>query len=263
MKNLIILILVFCGNMTFAANYYVDGDASITGDGSKSSPFKTIQEAADIMKPGDVCLIKEGIYSETITPAFSGTKANPIVFQPLSKNDKVVITGLDQVPSSQWKKDSKNLFKAKIEMSFDHENQVFLNEKALIEARWPNTGEDLLKPTLDVMDANTTPVNILDSRLPDYDYTDAHVWIHAGAHWRNWTTKVISFGKGSLEIENLAPGKGSTSWHIAKEDEEFFVFGCKDALDTNNEWFYDAKEESLYVYRSNGTHPGNNIRGVS
>lgn len=259
MRNLIILLLLFYVQTSVATDYYVDGNTDHSGDGSKNSPFKTIQEAADIMKPGDVCFIKEGIYSETIVPANSGTKSTPIVFRPLSKNDKVIITGLDEVPSTLWEKDSKNLFKAKIEMGLDHENQVFMNEKVMIEARWPNTGEDLLKPTLDVMDANTTPVNILDSRLPDYDYTGAHVWIHAGAHWRNWTTKVIGFGKGSLEIENIAPGKGSTSWHVTKEGEEFFVFGCKDALDTDNEWFYDTKDQSLYIYRSNGKTPDKSI----
>ncbi|KQC28690.1 right-handed parallel beta-helix repeat-containing protein [Flagellimonas eckloniae] len=259
MRNLIILLLLFYVQTSVATDYYVDGNTDRSGDGSKNSPFKTIQEAADIMKPGDVCFIKEGIYFETIVPVNSGTKSTPIVFRPLSKNDKVIITGLDEVPSTLWEKDSKNLFKAKIEMGLNHENQVFMNEKVMIEARWPNTGEDLLKPTLDVMDANTTPVNILDSRLPNYDYTGAHVWIHAGAHWRNWTTKVIGFGKGSLEIENIAPGKGSTSWHVAKEGEEFFVFGCKDALDTDNEWFYDTKDESLYIYRSNGKTPDKSI----
>lgn len=259
MKKLIILILLLSTEITFATDYYVDGNIINSGNGTKSSPFKTIQEAADIMKPGDVCFIKGGIYSETIVPAYSGTKSNPITFQPLSKNDKVIITGLDEVSSLLWGKDSKKIFKAKIEMNFDHENQVFMNEKAMIEARWPNTGEDLLKPTLDVMDVNTTPEKILDSRLPDYDYTGAHVWIHAGAHWRNWTTKILGFDKGALEIENIAPGKGSTSWHVAGKDEEFFVFGCKDALDTDNEWFYDTKEQALYIYRSKNKSPGNSI----
>ncbi|MCP4310258.1 MAG: DUF1565 domain-containing protein [Bacteroidetes bacterium] len=122
-KTTIILILLFCVKISFATEYFVDGSTARSGNGSKSSPFRTIQEAADIMKPGDVCLIAGGIYSETITPAFSGTKSNPIVFQPLSKKDRVVITGLDQVLSSLWKEDPKNLFKA-------------------------------IKPTLDVMDAS-------------------------------------------------------------------------------------------------------------
>ncbi|MFC1761429.1 right-handed parallel beta-helix repeat-containing protein [Planctomycetota bacterium] len=259
MKKLIILILLMSSQMTLAAVYYVDGNVAGSGDGSESSPFNSIQEAADLMNPGDSCLIKAGIYSETISPIHSGTKENPIVFQPLSKKDVVVITGLDPIPSALWEKESEHIFKAKVTMELKHENQVFHGEKMMVEARWPNTGDDLLKPAMDVMDAGTTPENILDARLPDNDYTGSHVWIHAGAHWRNWTTKVLGFGKGSLEIENIAPGKGSTSWHVAKKGEEFFVFGCKDALDADNEWFCDARDQTLYIYRSNGTRPGNTI----
>lgn len=259
MKNSMLPILLLCFNVGLATDYYVDGNTPQSGDGSKGYPFKTIQEAADIMKPGDICFIKEGIYSETIVPKYSGTSANPIRFQPLGKNDNVVITGLDRIASQFWTKDTEYIFKAKVAMDLNHENQVFRNEKALTEARWPNTGEDLFKPTLAVMDANTTPTTILDERLPNYDYTGAHVWIHAGANWRNWTTKIVDFDRGSLRIENIAPGKGSTSWHVANEGEEFFVFGCKDALDADNEWFYDTEDRSLYIYRANGTNPGNTV----
>ena len=32
---------------------YADGQVTVSGDGSKERPFKTIQEAADIARPSD------------------------------------------------------------------------------------------------------------------------------------------------------------------------------------------------------------------
>ena len=49
-----------------AAEYHVDVDAQNGGNGSEDSPFSTIQQAADVMRPGDVCLIRAGVYRETV-----------------------------------------------------------------------------------------------------------------------------------------------------------------------------------------------------
>ena len=43
--------------------------------------------------------------------------------------------------------------------------------------------------------------------------------------------------------------------HVAGEGAEYFVFGVIDALDADNEWFYDKKTRELYVFRSNGQLP--------
>ena len=45
----------------------VDTDA-MTMTVRAGTPLQTIQEAAEVMNPGDVCTIKKGIYRETITP---------------------------------------------------------------------------------------------------------------------------------------------------------------------------------------------------
>ena len=41
--------------------YYVSAAVERTGDGTKQSPFKTIQEAAKIAKPGDEVIVAPGI----------------------------------------------------------------------------------------------------------------------------------------------------------------------------------------------------------
>jgi hypothetical protein len=55
-------------------------------------------------------------------------------------------------------------------------------------------------------------------------------------------------------IEDIAP-YSFPSRHESVEGAEFFIFGCKDALDAENEWFYDSENEELFVYRENGELP--------
>jgi hypothetical protein len=52
-----------------AKEYYVDAVAETGGDGLMKAPFVTIQKAADVMGPGDICLIAPGVYPESVRPA--------------------------------------------------------------------------------------------------------------------------------------------------------------------------------------------------
>ena len=61
--------------------YYVRKSGSDDKDGlSRYSPFLTIQKAADVMRQGDMVFIGAGDYEEEITPMYSGTLAEPIIF---------------------------------------------------------------------------------------------------------------------------------------------------------------------------------------
>ncbi|MDD3647768.1 MAG: choice-of-anchor Q domain-containing protein [Candidatus Dojkabacteria bacterium] len=64
-------------------NCYVDGSVASSGDGkTPSTAFKTIQEAADVVGPGDTVNVKGGItYAESVTPANSGSAGNYITYQ--------------------------------------------------------------------------------------------------------------------------------------------------------------------------------------
>ena len=63
---------------TLLSTYYVSTSGSDSADGqSLSSPFKTIQQAANVAEPGDTVLVRGGTYRETVTPAHSGTSSGP------------------------------------------------------------------------------------------------------------------------------------------------------------------------------------------
>ena len=62
--------------------FYVATDGNDNHDGkSLKTPFKRIRKAADVMQPGDTCLIRGGEYREKIVPPRSGARsrrASPI-----------------------------------------------------------------------------------------------------------------------------------------------------------------------------------------
>ena len=75
----------------------------------QSSPFKTIQKCASIAIAGDTCLIRQGTYRETVTPANSGTVLpSPITIAPYN-NEKVTISGTDEVTG--WTTHSGAIYK--------------------------------------------------------------------------------------------------------------------------------------------------------
>lgn len=91
-KNAIFMValIVFSAISVNAKNIYVL--ASANGNGTESSPYKTIAQAASAASPGDVILVSAGTYSEkNITPAKSGTENAMIVFRPKSESDVVII----------------------------------------------------------------------------------------------------------------------------------------------------------------------------
>ena len=241
-------------NTCFAQDYYVSKKGNDSNPGTKARPFLTIQKAASVMEAGDVCYVASGTYSETVRPVNSGLEGKPIVFRAENPDEEVVVTGANPIPHDQWTKVSENIFKANIALHLGHENQIFLNGKTMVEARWPNIGEDMLKPGMAVMDEGTTPEMIVCQELPAYDYSGANIWIHAPKYWTNWITEVLEYSEKTLTIENVAPYPGPRR-HETDEGADFFIFGIKDALDADNEWYYDKEKKALYVYRSNGKLP--------
>lgn len=252
------ILWILTGVACFAAprEYYVSKEGSDENPGSLKQPFYSIGKAAEVMGPGDVCLIGDGVYSETVRPARSGTKNSPLQFRKWNPEGRVIISGLDRIPRDRWVKVSDTILKARVPMSLKHENQIFLEDQMLFEARWPNTGPSLLEPTLATMAKGTTAELIVDPDLPDYDFSGAEVWVHAQWYWSNWTTRVAgSPAAGSIEIINSAPFPGPRR-HVARPGAKYYIFGIMDALDADNEWFFDAKTGSLFVHRSDGELPG-------
>ena len=94
-----ILMAIIASWWAFAAcatEYFVEKGGDDDNPGSRMQPFKTIQRAAGVMLPGDVCTVSRGLYHETVRPARSGRPDSPIRFQA-APGESVTISGADEL----------------------------------------------------------------------------------------------------------------------------------------------------------------------
>jgi hypothetical protein len=135
-----------------SGTYYISSTGSDQNDGlSLAAPFKTIQKCAQVVKAGQSCVIRQGIYPETVNPAQSGTAGKEIVFKNYC-GEIPVLSGADIIKEVIWVPGKrKNVYETTIKLNpsndktFLMSNQVFaidtsskaFKATALMEARWP------------------------------------------------------------------------------------------------------------------------------
>ena len=71
---------------------YVSPNGSNKNVGSKQKPFKTIQKAVNVSKPGTIIYVKKGTYKEQVVIKKSGKKNAPIAIKAYKK-EKVIVDG--------------------------------------------------------------------------------------------------------------------------------------------------------------------------
>ncbi|HEX7584129.1 MAG TPA: right-handed parallel beta-helix repeat-containing protein [Prolixibacteraceae bacterium] len=155
MKNLkfkLLMLLVLISSVLSAKEYHVSVNGNNKNDGSASKPFKTINFAAQLAKPGDVITIHSGTYREWINPARGGESNSKRIVYRAASGEKVEIKGSEVL--SGWKKEKDGVWKVTVPNSFfgdynsckdmvygdwcdnfgkNHTADVFLNGKSLYE----------------------------------------------------------------------------------------------------------------------------------
>ena len=95
--------------------YYVNGSVEKSGNGSKESPFKKIQMAADVAVAGDEIIVAPGIYREYVNPKNAGEEGKPIV-QRSEKIKAAHITGAESIKN--WEKFEGDVWVTRIKNYF-------------------------------------------------------------------------------------------------------------------------------------------------
>lgn len=142
---------------------YVDGSAVRSGNGCKEYPFQTIQEAANIARPGDEVLVAPGVYREYVDPVYAGREDARIVYRSTVKG-AAVIKGSEEVKN--WKPYEGDVWVARIPNGLfgtynpyttlvlgdwyiasyiAHTGEVYLNGKSMYEV---TELEKVLKPEI-------------------------------------------------------------------------------------------------------------------
>jgi alpha-L-arabinofuranosidase len=154
---------------TRAAELHVATGGKDADPGTHAAPFRTIQRAADVARPGDVIVVHQGVYRERINPPRGGASdAKRIVYQA-APGETVEIRGSEVVKN--WVKVQGDVWKATLPAEFfgrfnpyadlihgdwfepkgrpHHTGAVYLNGAWLTEAA---RKEEVFKPT------TTTPL---------------------------------------------------------------------------------------------------------
>ncbi|MBO4592340.1 MAG: right-handed parallel beta-helix repeat-containing protein [Eubacterium sp.] len=100
--------------MPTARIFYVDSSTERNGDGSKSRPFKHINDAAKIAQPGDEVIVAPGIYREYVCPINAGTEDARITYRS-EKPLEAVITGAEEL--SGWTKYKGDVWSVRVNNS--------------------------------------------------------------------------------------------------------------------------------------------------
>ena len=93
---------------------YVNVQAPKDGNGSKESPFRHINEAAQIAQPGDEVLVAPGIYREYVDPRNAGREDARIVYRSVEPLG-AVITGAEEAHG--WKRLESGVWMLRIRSS--------------------------------------------------------------------------------------------------------------------------------------------------
>ena len=246
--------------------YHVSKQGSDDNPGTEAQPFLTISKAAALVQAGDTCIIHAGTYEETLRPAKSGQEGFPIVFQA-AENEKVIITAMQAL--NGWVRDQGVIYKTTVDWDLGQKNFVMNGSTACDLARWPdNTDGDPF--TLNSM-RNTSGSGedvasnafLTHSAIPDWDWSNGGSILfygdRPGSGWTTWKAFIKSSSAGRVGFDLNKNPSWIRTFHPPIDRGDYFLEGIKEALDFQNEWFFDATTNTLYIQLPNGVAPEDGV----
>jgi hypothetical protein len=97
--------------LTFTKTYYVDNQSSRaddSGPGTKEQPFRTINQAAQVLQPGERVVIASGTYRECVRPARGGTSPTRMISYEAAPGAEVIVKG-SAVLEDGWQQESVSM----------------------------------------------------------------------------------------------------------------------------------------------------------
>ena len=250
------VVLALLAAPLMGAEYWVSTSGDDANAGTKDAPFRTIGKAAGLMQPGDTCIVRGGTYRETVCPKNSGAEGKPIRFVA-AKGETVLLDGTERI-EGEWSVYKKGIFKIPTKEPFE---QLFVDRKMQIEARWPNMRFEEIwdRSKWAQSDHGSRKDLMVCAELADtgIDWTGAVATINVGHQYKSWTRTVAEHKKGGTKFtyvmdERLGDGKDDG---ITWSDDYFYLSGKLKALDHPTEWHHDTVNGVLYLYPDDGKSP--------
>jgi len=130
---LLLTIFLIIAAASFAKIFHVAVNGSDNNTGSATRPFRTINHAAQLARPGDVIIVHAGTYREWINPKHGGFNNRTRIIYRAAHNEKVKIKGSEII--SGWRREKSGVWKVIIPNTF------FGNYNAcsdLVQGHWCN-----------------------------------------------------------------------------------------------------------------------------
>ncbi|KXX69353.1 T9SS type A sorting domain-containing protein [Flammeovirga sp. SJP92] len=262
MKKLLTALLLWaciCGFLS-AKEIHVSKNGNNANSGTSSSPYLTIQKAANVAVAGDVVIIHQGTYRETVEPANNGTSSNPITFKAAA-GEIVVVSAVEEINS--WTLTSNNIYKANVTMPLGMEhNALFYDGNMMDIARWPNnTDNDPYTPNANYITGGSAS-HITYSGIPTHDWSKGYIWYLGGHSGASFTRKITASSSSRIDFEGVDITKWPFSVHnptITRNGHKgiFYLFNSLGALDIQREYYYDASAKVIYFKAPNNANPTN------
>ena len=110
------LLMLLVGLELAATGYFVSVNGDNKNPGTRELPFRNIQKAADVMLPGDVCIVRAGTYREWVKPPRGGVSESQRIVYKAAPGEEVILKGSEQV--TNWVKQEGTVWMAEIPDSF-------------------------------------------------------------------------------------------------------------------------------------------------
>jgi hypothetical protein len=256
---LAVAVAIVPASVSLGRDYFVAPDGKDMNSGDKHAPFRTLGAAASVVKPGETCFVRGGVYRETVAVTRSGAKGKPIRFE-VFPGEIVTLSGTQRLTGA-WTKHKGSIYKTKVARKFI---QLFADGKLMFEARWPNVtpAEMLTRKAWAQTGKGSRYGKVVDANLAatKVDWTGAVAVLNVAHQFYTWSRTVQTHAAGSDTFTYAKDLAGITSYADKTrqwEDDRYFLVGKLAALDSPGEWFHDRETGTLYFWPPEGKDPSN------
>ncbi|WP_299248227.1 carbohydrate-binding protein [uncultured Aquimarina sp.] len=261
-SRILTFILFLIGGHIFAKDIFVAKNGNDDNSGTIDQPYLTINKAASVAVAGDVVYIREGTYEETLRPVNSGTAGNPITFQSYM-GEKVIITAMEAL--NGFTPDGNGIYKTTTGWDLGQDNFVMNKTTVLDLARWPNNTDgdrftlNSLRNDGGSQDNVQMDAFLTDSDIPNWNWSNGGSIMfygdRPGSGWTTWRAWIKSQSAGRVNFDAIKNQNWIISAHPPGDLGDYFLEGIKEALDYQNEWYFDKDTKTLYVKLPNNEAP--------